>query len=92
MTSFWNTMVDLGREKIQQLGALGTALGVVWIIGLWVLYDVMDGAFREGFAQAGNTWLGILLVWLVIGVAIYLWRDPHGIRGTRMPSSESTSQ
>ena len=84
MTSFWKTMADLGRDRIQQLGALGTALGVLWIVGLWLLYDLMDGAFREGFIQAGNTWLGVLLVWIVIGLAVYLWTDPHGVRASRL--------
>lgn len=84
MTSFWKTMVELGGEKVQQLGALGTAIGVLWIVSAWVLFDWMTGAWKEGFAQAGNMWGLSLLVWLVIGLAIYLWFDPHGVRASRM--------
>jgi predicted membrane channel-forming protein YqfA (hemolysin III family) len=77
-------MADLGREKIQELGAVGALLGLLWILGLIVLYDLMDGAFREGFVQAGNSWLGVLAVWFVIGAVVYLWRDPHGVRASRV--------
>mgnify|MGYP006301058319 CR=1 FL=1 len=83
MTSFWRTMAEVGREKIHQLGTLGTVLGLLWVVGLIVLYDLMDGAFREGFAQAGNSWLGVLAVWFVIGAVVYLWQDPHGVRASR---------
>lgn len=84
MTSFWKTIVDLGGEKIQQLGIIGSILGVIWIVGAWVLFDWMTGAWTEGFAQAGNTWGLVLLVWLIIGLAVYLWFDPHGVRESRM--------
>ncbi len=80
MVSFWKTIVDLGTDKIQQLGALGAVLGVLWIVGAWVLFDWMTGAWTEGFAQAGNMWGLSLLLWLLIGLAIYIWRDPHGVR------------
>ena len=83
MTSFWKSITDLGGEKLRQLGAVGAALGVIWIVGLWVLFDWMTGAWAEGFMQAGNWWGGLLVVWFIVGLAIYLWQDPHGVRAAR---------
>ena len=82
MTGFWQTMAGETREALNQLGVVGTILGVIWVLGLWVWYDWMMGAYREAVPQAGNYFLGFLLVWFVIGLALYLWRDPHGVRKT----------
>ena len=82
MTSFWKTVADVGGEKLEQLGILGTVLGLVWIVGAWVWFDWMMGAFREGVATAGWMLFGILLAWVIVGFAIYLWRDPHEIRSS----------
>ena len=80
MTSFWKTMADVTREKLDQLGILGTILGLVWIVGLWVWYDWMVGAYAEAVPTAGNL-LGLaFVVWLLLGLAIYLWQDPHHVR------------
>lgn len=80
MTGFWRTMADITGEKLEQLGLAGTILGVIWVIGLWVWFDWMMGAYREAVPQAGNYLLGFLIAWFVIGLAIYLWRDPHQVR------------
>lgn len=83
MASFWKTMLELGVEKIRQLGGVGAVLGFLWIVMAWVLFDWMTGAWTEGFAQAGNMWGLSLLIWLVIGLAVYLYFDPHGVRSGR---------
>lgn len=80
MASFWKTMVELGRIKLQELGAAGTVLGVIWVIGIWFLWDTMTGAYAEGMSEPGIYYGIMLLGWLVIGLAVYLWKDPHGIR------------
>jgi len=80
MTSFWKTMTDVTKEKLEQLGIAGTILGLVWIVGLWVWYDWMMGAYREAVPTAGNMLAIILVAWLVIGIAVYLWQDPHHVR------------
>lgn len=80
MTSFWKTMADVTREKLNELGIVGSLLGLIWVVGLWVWYDWMMGAYREGVPESGTMMLWILIAWLIVGMAIYLWRDPHGVR------------
>jgi len=80
MTSFWKTMFELGRIKLQALGAVGAVLGVVWVVGILFLWDTMSGAYAEGMPEPGMAYALMLLAWIVIGLAVYLWRDPHGIR------------
>jgi hypothetical protein len=84
MARFWKSMADLGGEKLEQLGIVGSILGVLWIVGLWVLYDWMTGAWAEGFMQAGNSWGLVLVLWFLIGLGLYLWFDPHGVRTARL--------
>jgi hypothetical protein len=80
MTSFWKTMADVTREKLDQLGIAGSILGLVWIVGLWVWYDWMVGAYAEAVPTAGNL-LGLaFVVWLLLGLGVYLWQDPHHVR------------
>ena len=80
MASFWKTTGGLAKEKLQQLGTRGLVLGAIWVLGILFLWDTMMGAFAEGMGQPGMYYAGFLVVWLIIGLAVYLWRDPHGIR------------
>lgn len=80
MVSFWKTMFDLGGQKLEQLGLAGGILGAIWLIGLWVFYSWMTGAYLEGFDGAGGMWGITLFIWFLIGAVVYLWQDPHGIR------------
>lgn len=90
MVSFWKTMIDLGRIKLQELGALGTVLGAIWVLGILFLWDTMTGAYAEGMPEPGMVYGLMLLAWLVIGLAIYIWRDPHGIRSGGTESVDIT--
>ncbi|HKL28777.1 MAG TPA: hypothetical protein VJ898_05850 [Natrialbaceae archaeon] len=97
MASFWKTMAELGREKLDELGVVGTVLGAVWVLGILTWWDFMTGAYAENMAQPGQYYGIILAAWIVVGLAVYAWRDPHGIRSTDEASaavdrgSESTS-
>lgn len=80
MTSYWRNLADLTRPKLEELGAAGIVLGIIWVLGLWVFYDWMMGAFAE-YAEQAAMYFGIALIaWFVLGVAVYLWKDPHGVR------------
>lgn len=79
-TGYWQTVGSATKEKLVELGAAGLVLGAIWLVGLWVWYDWMLGAFREEVPEAGYILLATLVGWLVLGLAIYLWRDPHGVR------------
>ena len=80
MVSFWKTVFELGRIKLKELGTVGTALGLIWVLGIWMWLDFTAGAYAEGMPGPGMYYAIFLLGWIVIGLAIYLWRDPHGIR------------
>ena len=80
MVSFWKTVIDVGGIKLRELGALGTALGIIWVLGIWMWLDFMTGAFAENMPQAATYYTIFLLGWIVVGLAVYLWRDPHGVR------------
>ncbi|WP_254768071.1 hypothetical protein [Salinilacihabitans rarus] len=86
---YWRTVGSLTKAKLAQLGAPGVVLGVIWLVGLWVWYDWAAGAYREQVPQAGRILLGILIAWLLAGLAIYLWRDPHGARSALVRRLES---
>lgn len=74
--SFWKVT----KHKLLQLGWPGIVVGIIWVVGLYVWYDWAVGAYREQVPEAGQILLGILIVWFLLGVAIYAWRDPHGAR------------
>ena len=80
MVSFWRTMADLGGQKLQELGVLGTALGILWVLGIWMWWDITMGAYAERMPGTATYFIAILVVWIVVGLAVYLWQDPHGIR------------
>lgn len=80
MTKFWKTMADVTGEKLQELGALGTVLGILWILGIWLLFDAMMEAYAEHVPTAGQMFGLLLVAWIIIGLAIYLWQDPHEVR------------
>ena len=81
MTKFWTTTGGLAKEKLQQLGTLGMVLGAIWVLGILFLWDTMTGAYAEGMPEPGLYYAGFLVAWIVVGLAVYVWRDPHGIRG-----------
>lgn len=84
MASYWRNLAELTRPKIQELGAIGVVSGIIWLVGLWVWFDWMTGAYAEGVEQAGM-YLGLaLIVWFLLGVVVYLWRDPHSVRESMM--------
>lgn len=89
MTSFWKTLGTVSREKLAELGIAGTILGLIWVLGIWVWYDWMIGAYREAVPTAGNMLMFILLAWILIGLAVYLWRDPHAVRESLLSGSGS---
>ena len=79
---YWRSVASLTKQKLQELGAVGIVLGIIWLGGLWMWYVWAMDAYKELQPQAGQLLLGIMLVWLLVGLAIYLWRDPHHVRAS----------
>lgn len=80
MVSFWKTMFELGRIKLQELGTVGVLLGAIWVLGIGMWADFTLGAYAEGMPGPGMYYALFLVAWIVLGLVIYLWQDPHGVR------------
>lgn len=83
MTSFWKTVWELGSQKLGEMGWLGVVLGLIWVLGIGMWGDFMMGAFAEGMSQPGTMYGLLLVAWILVGLGIYIWQDPHGLRSSR---------